>query len=69
MGLAAFRSAGIGFGNNVAVSPDGHQQYDVTGDDQRFVMMRSMLTNAGESVSLITVDNYTQELLEKVGGR
>ena len=42
-----------------------HQQYDVTPDDQRFVMIRNLGgTDAGE---LIVVENFFEELKAKVG--
>jgi serine/threonine-protein kinase len=42
-----------------------HQRYDVTPDDQRFVMIRSLEgANAGE---LIVVENFFEELKAKVG--
>ncbi len=41
-----------------------HQQYDVTPDDQRFVMIRSPDAEAGE---LIVVENFFEELKAKVG--
>ncbi len=42
-----------------------HQQYDVTPDDQRFVMIRNLrLQGASE---LIVVENFFEELKAKVG--
>ena len=41
-----------------------HQQYDVTPDDQRFVMIRNRVADAGE---LIVVENFFEELKAKVG--
>jgi len=51
----------IGFGGG-----DGHRIYDVTRDDRRFLMIRSLTPDGGETVSLITVDNFGRELLDKV---
>ena len=42
-----------------------HQQYDVTPDDQRFVMIRN-LGRQGAS-ELIVVENFFEELKAKVG--
>ncbi len=39
--------------------------YDVTPDDQQFVMVR--LTGAGQSGDLIVVENFFEELKAKVG--
>ncbi len=41
-----------------------HQQYDVTPDDQRFVMIRNRVADEGE---LIVVENLFEELKAKVG--
>ncbi len=41
-----------------------HQQYDVTPDDQRFVMIRNL--GAEEAVELIVVENLFEELKAKV---
>lgn len=41
-----------------------HQYCDVSPDDQRFVMVRSVGGQAGE---LIVVENFFEELKEKVG--
>ncbi len=42
-----------------------HQQYDVTPDGQRFVMIRN---RAGDSAGeLIVVENFFEELKAKVG--
>ncbi len=42
-----------------------HQQYDVTPDDQRFVMIRNV--GAEEAWELIVVENFFEELKAKVG--
>ncbi len=42
-----------------------HQQYDVTSDDQRFVMIRDRST--AEAGELIVVENFFEELKAKVG--
>ena len=42
-----------------------HQQYDLTPDDQRFVMIRNPC--ADEAGELIVVDNFFEELKAKVG--
>ncbi len=42
-----------------------HQQYDVTPDDQRFVMIRNLV--ADEAGELIVVENFFEELKAKVG--
>ena len=42
-----------------------HQQYDVTSDDQRFVMIRDR-SNA-EAGELIVVENFFEELKAQVG--
>ena len=42
-----------------------HQAYDVTADDQRFVMVRVTVT--GEVGDLVVVENFFEELKEKVG--
>ena len=42
-----------------------HQQYDVTPDDQRFVMIRNR--GAEEAGELIVVQNFFEELKAKVG--
>ncbi len=58
-------------GRRVLLSTQGfrfslrHQQYDVTPDDQRFVMIRSR--GDGEAVELIVVENFFEELKAKVG--
>ncbi len=39
--------------------------YDVTPDDQRFVMIRNL--GAEEATELIVVENYFEELKAKVG--
>ena len=41
------------------------QQYDVTPDDQRFVMIR--LGGSGNAGELIVVENFFEELKAKVG--
>ncbi len=46
-------------------SASGHQQYDVTPDDQRFVMIRNPV--ADEASELIVVENFFEELKAKVG--
>ncbi len=43
-----------------------HQQYDVTPDDQRFVMIRNL--GGQEASELIVVENFFEELKAKVGG-
>ncbi len=42
-----------------------HQQYDVTPDDQRFVMIRT--PGGQEAGELIVVENFFEELKAKVG--
>jgi hypothetical protein len=42
-----------------------HPQYDVTPDDQRFVMIR--YRGVGEAGELIVVENWFEELKERVG--
>ncbi len=42
-----------------------HQRYDVTPDDQRFVMIRN--PGSQEAVELIVVENFFEELKAKVG--
>ena len=42
-----------------------HQQYDVTPDDQRFVMIRNL--GGQEASELIVVENFFEELKAKVG--
>ncbi|UCD25597.1 MAG: protein kinase [Gemmatimonadota bacterium] len=42
-----------------------HPQYDVTPDDQRFIMIR--FRGVGESGELIVVENWFDELMERVG--
>jgi hypothetical protein len=41
-----------------------HPQYDVTADDQRFVMLREV---AAESHELVLVLNWFEELKQRVG--
>ena len=42
-----------------------HQMYDVSPDDQRFVMIRNL--GAEEASELIVVENFFEELKAKVG--
>ncbi len=42
-----------------------HPQYDITPDDQRFVMVRNL--GAQEAGELIVVENFFEELKAKVG--
>ncbi|MBE0591745.1 MAG: PD40 domain-containing protein [Gemmatimonadales bacterium] len=42
-----------------------HREYDVSSDDQRFLMIRERI--GGERANLILVDNWFRELKEKVG--
>lgn len=42
--------------------------YDVTADDQRFLMIRPVGTGDGEQRPLILVENWFEELKQKVGG-
>ncbi len=42
-----------------------HQQYDVTPDDQRFVMIRRR--DGGDAGEVIFVENFFEELKAKVG--
>ncbi len=42
-----------------------HQQYDVTPDDQRFVMIRNL--GGQEASELIVVENWFEELKARVG--
>jgi eukaryotic-like serine/threonine-protein kinase len=46
---------------------DGHRGYDVTRDDQRFIMIRSLTADETSGTSLIVVDNYLTELRQKIG--
>jgi hypothetical protein len=46
-------------------SASTHQFYDVTPDDQRFVMVRPL--EADDAVELIVVENFFEELQAKVG--
>ncbi len=46
-------------------SGDVHQQYDVTPDDQRFVMIR--IVGEQKATDLIVVENFFEELKAKVG--
>ncbi len=41
-----------------------HQFYEVTPDDQRFVMIRTL---GGQASELIVVENFFEELKAKVG--
>ncbi len=47
------------------VSDVFHQSYDVTPDDQRFVMIRNL--GGQEASELIVVENFFEELKAKVG--
>ena len=47
------------------VSTIFHQQYDVTPDDQRFVMIRNL--GAEDADELIVVENFFEEVKAKVG--
>ena len=42
-----------------------HAQYDISPDDQRFIMVR--LGPTSEGARLIVVENFFEELLERVG--
>ena len=44
---------------------DGHNQYDVSPDDLRFVMLR--FEERAEGEQLILVENWFEELTERVG--
>ena len=44
-----------------------HQMYDVSLDDQRFVMIRLEAVEGTNDTQLIVVENFFQELKEKVG--
>ena len=44
---------------------DGHPMYDVSPDDQRFVMLR--IEDADSGTELILVENWAGELRERVG--
>ncbi len=46
-------------------SAGSHQQYDVTPDDQRFVMIRNL--GGADAGELIVVENFFEELKAKVG--
>ncbi len=46
-------------------SSRNYQRYDVTPDDQRFVMIRN--PGSQEAVELIVVENFFEELKAKVG--
>ncbi len=46
-------------------SANFHQSYDVTPDDQRFVMIRN--SRDVEASELIVVENFFEELKAKVG--
>ena len=54
--------------NGYKVTPErrrGRRLYDVTADDERFVMIR--LSGSGEAGELIVVENFFEELKAKVG--
>ncbi len=53
------------FSTRLFLSNPFHQQYDVTADDQRFVMIRNRV--AEEASELIVVENFFEELKAKVG--
>ncbi len=53
------------FSNQGFRSSRNHQQYDVTPDDQRFVMIRT--PGGQEAGELIVVENFFEELKAKVG--
>jgi len=44
-----------------------HRMYDVTPDDQRFVMIRVQGEGVQDDVQLIVVENFFEELRERVG--
>jgi serine/threonine-protein kinase len=44
-----------------------HRTYDVTEDDQRFVMIRETMVEEGGATELIVVENFFEELKERVG--
>jgi len=48
---------------------DGHRAYDITRDDRRFLMIRSLTAGDPQATSLIVVDDFFQELREKVRNR
>ncbi len=43
-----------------------HRKYDVTPDNERFVMIRNL--GVDETPELIVVENFFEELKAKVGG-
>ena len=47
------------------VANNGHQMYDVTPDDQRFVMLR--IGDEDTSAELVVVVNWFEELLQRMG--
>ena len=44
-----------------------HRMYDVTPNDQRFVMIRLQAEGGGDDTQLIVVENFFEELKERVG--
>ena len=46
-----------------------HRMYDVTPNDQRFVMIRVQGEGVQDDVQLIVVENFFEELKERVGNR
>jgi Tol biopolymer transport system component len=44
-----------------------HRMYDITPDDQRFVMIRVQAEGGQDEVQLIVVENFFEELKAKVG--
>ena len=48
-------------------SNPGRRDYDLTRDDQRFVMIRDHVSEEVEATELIVVENFFEELKAKVG--
>jgi eukaryotic-like serine/threonine-protein kinase len=48
---------------------DGHRTYDITPDDQRFVMIRGLGSGEEATASVVVVDRFFRELQDKVRAR
>ena len=57
----------FGLGPGYILSPSELTAYDVTPDDQRFLMVRSVQDPRSASVRMILVQNFFEELKQKVG--
>ena len=44
---------------------DGHPMYDVSPDDQQFIMFQ--IEDAGSGAELILIENFFEELEQRVG--